>query len=565
MNLSAADLDRHQRLGIPDDLLARARVYRATDAEARDLLSINGKPGNFAGVVYPYLDPQSGRPITLRIRLDAPPLKPDGFPDKKYRQPFGDSRRLFFAPGAAALFHDVTVQVVIVESEKATLAITAAAERAGRRVLPIGLGGCYNWLGRIGKGNNADGERVDVKGPLADFDKLAWPARDTVILFDARPNSSVESSRQSLARDRRQRGADLRHGRLLDDDQRVNGPDDLIAVCGDTALWDVMDAARPETFARNDKGRIVANSLDNIRLALARLGTELKYDAFAREVLVNGESLEDSILDAIWVRIDDSFHFRPSKETLRTLLVTEAQRTAFHPVRVYLDGLQWDGQPRLDRWLTTYGGARASRYVAAVGALPLIAAVRRVRRPGCKFDELLILESPQGTLKSSALRALCPQEAWFSDDLPLGVDSKVTIERTAGKWIIEAAELHGQRGREVEQLKTFLSRQADGPVRLAYGRLPTTIPRQFVLIGSTNARLAYLKDTTGGRRFWPVTVRKFWWMRSHATAINCGLKRPPVKRRAPRFVCRPDSGRRPPSSKRRGGPWIPGNRSSSRS
>ena len=158
--------------------------------------------------------------------------------------------------------------------------------------------------------------------------------------------------------------------------------------------------------------------------------------------------------------------------------------------------------------MTTYGEATPSDYVSAVGKLALIAAVRRVRQPGCKFDELLVLESEQGTMKSSALRALCPNEAWFSDDLPLGIESKEVIERTAGKWIIEAAEMHGNRGRETEQLKAFLSRQIDGPVRMAYARRATKAPRQFILIGTTNAT-AYLKDSTGGRRFWPVKVRQF--------------------------------------------------------
>jgi predicted P-loop ATPase len=81
------------------------------------------------------------------------------------------------------------------------------------------------------------------------------------------------------------------------------------------------------------------------------------------------------------------------------------------------------------------------------------------------------------------------------------------IERTAGKWIIEAAEMHGNRGREAEQLKAFLSRQVD-VARLAYGRLPTSVRRQFVMIGTTNAA-AYLKDSTGARRFWPVCVDRF--------------------------------------------------------
>jgi predicted P-loop ATPase len=89
------------------------------------------------------------------------------------------------------------------------------------------------------------------------------------------------------------------------------------------------------------------------------------------------------------------------------------------------------------------------------------------------------------------------------------MDSKQVIERTTGKWIIEASELHGNRGREAEQLKAFLSRQIDGPVRLAYARLPISVPRQFVIIGTTNTSVGYLKDATGGRRFWPVRVQRF--------------------------------------------------------
>ena len=205
-------------------------------------------------------------------------------------------------------------------------------------------------------------------------------------------------------------------------------------------------------------------------------------------------------IERLWVEIDDTFKFRPTIVTLRRLITDSAHRTVGHPVREYLDAQQWDGTPRLDTWLSTYGGAKPCAYVDAVGALVLIAAVRRVRTPGVKFDELLVLESPQGTQKSTALRALCPRDDLFSDDLPLGVDSKHVIERTCGKWIIEASEMHGHRGRETEQLKAFLSRQVDGPVRLAYGRESTTVPRQFVLVGTTNTRTGYLKDTTGSRR-----------------------------------------------------------------
>jgi predicted P-loop ATPase len=52
--------------------------------------------------------------------------------------------------------------------------------------------------------------------------------------------------------------------------------------------------------------------------------------------------------------------------------------------------------------------------------------------------------------------------------LPLGVDAKQIIERTKGKLIIEASELHGYTNAEVDRLKSMLARQVDGPVRLAY-------------------------------------------------------------------------------------------------
>jgi predicted P-loop ATPase len=174
----------------------------------------------------------------------------------------------------------------------------------------------------------------------------------------------------------------------------------------------------------------------------------------------------------------------------------------------------------------------------------LIAAVRRVRVPGAKFDELPIFEGEQGTGKSTGLRALCPDEDWFSDDLPLGVDAKQIIERTSGRWIIEAAELHGNRGREAEALKAFLSRQVDGPVRLAYARMPTTAPRQFILIGTTNSRVGYLKDSTGARRFWPVVVRQFdvkavardrdqlWAEAAHREAAGSSIRLDPALWRA---------------------------------
>ena len=137
----------------------------------------------------------------------------------------------------------------------------------------------------------------------------------------------------------------------------------------------------------------------------------------------------------------------------------------------------------------------------------LVAAVRRVRQPGAKFDEMLVLQSPQGFDKSGAMKALAGGDRWFADDLPLTADAKRVIEMISGKWIVEAAELNGIRKGEVEHLKSMLSRTHDR-ARLAYGRLTEERPRRCIFVGTSNSH-RFLRDLTGNRRFWPVRVDRF--------------------------------------------------------
>jgi predicted P-loop ATPase len=242
------------------------------------------------------------------------------------------------------------------------------------------------------------------------------------------------------------------------------------------------------------------------------LGVGLRHDRFNDAALIDGLAghavLDDPAADRLWLLIDERFGFLPRREFFKTVVEDAARANSFHPVVDYLAGLTWDGVERLDRWLVDYGGAEDTEYVRAVGALTLVAAVRRVRKPGCKFDEMLILENPQqGTDKSTTLKVLAVREEWYSDDLPLSADGKRVIEQTRGKWIIEASELSGMRRSEVEHVKAMLSRTSDR-ARLSYDRFTTEKPRQSVIIGTTNAA-HYLRDTTGNRRFWPVRVKRF--------------------------------------------------------
>lgn len=193
---------------------------------------------------------------------------------------------------------------------------------------------------------------------------------------------------------------------------------------------------------------------------------------------------------------------RLSHETMNRAVDVAAARHPAHPLRDWLAAIKWDGQARVDRWLSYYLGADPSPYVAGIGRMFLISMVARIFEPGSKVDYMLILEGPQGALKSTACAALGGE--WFSDSLPDVTTGKEAAQHLRGRWLIEVAELSAMGKVETAALKAFLTRQVE-LYRPPFGKREVVEPRQCVLIGTTN-QSAYLRDATGGRRFWPVKV-----------------------------------------------------------
>jgi len=267
----------------------------------------------------------------------------------------------------------------------------------------------------------------------------------------------------------------------------------------------------PPDFILNEFGRPKATEQANIRIALDKFGASVSYDQFADRIMIQGMKnfgpyLDDAALDRLWLKVDEIFRFRPSRSFFDTVVLDYARRRSFHPVREYFDAAQaaWDGKPRIDRLLIDYAGAEDTPYIRAVSALPLIATVRRVRKPGAKYDEAVVMESSQGKLKSTFLATLAIKPEWFTDSLPLHASQKETIEFTSGKLIVEFADLHGLKKADIDQVKAQLSRGSDR-ARLAYGKLQVERPRQWIPWGTANND-TYLRDQTGNRRFWPARI-----------------------------------------------------------
>jgi predicted P-loop ATPase len=191
---------------------------------------------------------------------------------------------------------------------------------------------------------------------------------------------------------------------------------------------------------------------------------------------------------------------RLSKDCAHQACDMVAQERRYHPVRGYLESLVWDGKKRVATWLHRYMGAANNEYTARIGEMFLISMVARVYRPGVQCDHMIVFEGEQGAMKTSACRVLGGQ--WFSENLPELTAGTDISSHLKGKWLVEIDELGAMSRADVNRFKGFLSRTVER-YRPKYGRKDVHEARQVVFAGTTNES-AYLRDTTGNRRFWPV-------------------------------------------------------------
>jgi hypothetical protein len=232
MNLTPSDLEMFRGLGIDRALLDKAGIERVTDAEAREF-GLTGI-GDMSGIILPYRNGNETK--YFRVRRDHPGVGEDGKPVAKYMAPASGPdlpRHLYFPPISTKLLGDKNVPVVLVESEKASLALTAWSERTGQPYMTIAMGGCYGWS--AGK-DEKSGEKI------LHPDLQICRDRRVYILMDSNSATSenVRRARRELAASLKKITA-LVHILDLPPVAGVNGPDDYVGQQGDQALTDLFD------------------------------------------------------------------------------------------------------------------------------------------------------------------------------------------------------------------------------------------------------------------------------------------------------------------------------------
>lgn len=275
------------------------------------------------------------------------------------------------------------------------------------------------------------------------------------------------------------------------------------------ALWIKLD------IPLNEKGNPIA-SLDaacRVLEGMPEFKGRIWYDEFHSKIFMNDKhgkiremDDDDAIIILKFMQRRVGLH-RITEAMVRSAIVDYAKQNKRNEPKDWMNTLKWDGVCRIDSFFMNAFGAENSVYVNAASRNFWISMVARILQPGCKVDNMVILEGFQGKKKSMSLGEIA--KGWFSE-VRSSVSSKDFYVDIQGKLLVEIAELDSFTKAESTAIKQAISCQNDR-FRPPYGRTSRDFPRQCIFVGTTN-ETTYLKDHTGGRRFWPI--------RTHAIDVD---------------------------------------------
>jgi predicted P-loop ATPase len=264
-------------------------------------------------------------------------------------------------------------------------------------------------------------------------------------------------------------------------------------------------------FKRDKNGRIEA-TVDNVTMALRRAdytGMEIRFDEFRDEIMWAAKPGQwQAFTDPDYVRLRiilEKRGFKPiGRELVRDVVLYVASETKFDSAMLWLDGLSWDGTPRVEQFLYQHFGCEDTPYTRAVSTYLWTALAGRVVTPGVKADMVPILVGAQGAGKSTAVAAIAPAVEFFCEVSFHEKDEDLS-RKMRGRLVAEIGELRGLHTKELEGIKAFITRTHENWIP-KYREFATQFPRRLVFIGTTN-KDEFLADETGNRRWLPVEVQ----------------------------------------------------------
>lgn len=246
--------------------------------------------------------------------------------------------------------------------------------------------------------------------------------------------------------------------------------------------------------------------------AIGKLGLDCSFNIFKNEYLISGSMLANDVgelsdgtcLDLRHL-IREAFDFEPSKANMQDAAMRACRIRTFHPIRNYLASVKWDGTPRVENLLRDYLNSKDTGFNRAVSRITMMASVRRILKPGTKFDYMLVLNSDEGFNKSTAIETLYGGSDYYTDQSIIGLNPQQTEEVLRGRWASEAPELTGLSKADWNALKAALSRTHDR-TRRVYDRNPISGARTSIQWATSNDD-TYLRALSGeNRRFFSIDV-----------------------------------------------------------
>lgn len=259
-------------------------------------------------------------------------------------------------------------------------------------------------------------------------------------------------------------------------------------------------------LAVGDKNKPICNAANVVRFLRGEpaYADHVWFDEFTRCVYTDMDGLvrewsDDKTVSTMIYLQDTLGMHRITANMVGDAITFYAHSKRRHQVRDWLNGLQWDGEDRIMEFFSTYLGAEASGSVRAFGKNFWILLVKRIMHPGCQADYMVVLEGSQGIGKTRALQVIGGK--WYAE-VGISADSEDFERQLQGKILVEIAELHAFSKSDQSRIKQIITKRVDR-YREKYGKIALDHPRQGILAGTTNES-EWIKDQTGGRRFWPV-------------------------------------------------------------